>query len=177
MKKRLSNALQIAFILFGVLALTGFAAVGPVHAQTFGKVSPPLADNTSFLTVEQAAAMGIKPGIPSQNGQIPTITAMPEGSVVPQSAHGCNKNVCITVTGKKLHVSLWQTTGYSRAAICTFAAYWANGRIIATSNEICARSATLYYSYLKNPGNFPNHTQLCNTWISISGKPCETVHS
>jgi hypothetical protein len=180
MNKGFSKVLLIAFVLFSTLSLSGLALAGPVNAQPLGKAPSHtimISGNATFLTVEQGAALGIKPGMAGPNGVVPTIRVLSKGSIIPNSASGCNQNVCIYVTGSKLHVSDWSTTGYDANPTCTYAAYWVAGKVKATSNEVCGGSDTEYVSDWNDPGNFPNHTQLCNTWLHISGKPCETVHS
>jgi hypothetical protein len=99
----------------------------------------------------------------------------------PMSASGCNSNVCIYVGGTGLIVNSWETTGYyggTKNPFCTYAAYWAPTNVLyETSVSVCAGPGT-YYSYLPSaPVWFPNNTQICNTFVGISGKPCKTVHS
>jgi hypothetical protein len=144
-----------------VVASASPAISAKVHSYSVG-------ENASFLVAGQAATNGIKPGKPDRNGKIPTITAT-STRLHPNSASGCNASVCINVVGSGLHVDKWTTTGYSTEPICTYAAYWVNGVIEATSEEVCGTSFTHFTSWWDNPGYFVNITQLCNTWIQIGG--------
>ncbi len=174
MQKGLAKILLIAVVLFGLVALNGFTAVRSVHAQVPGNASSldKSAEDTSF----QAAALGIKPGMADANGQIPTIS-MESGSVQPDSASGCNKDVCIYVTGSGLHVSKWETTAYFSSGSCSIAAFWVNHRLTHTSDLICHPTGGWYHYTWSNPGNFADNTKVCNTWTHRDGEPCETVHS
>jgi hypothetical protein len=180
MNKRLVKVLLIASILCGTMAFAGFTAVGPAHAQTYKEIQSHAAltaGNTSFLTVAQGRVLGVRPGMAGKNGKVPTITARQTGGIVPNSASGCNLDVCINVIGRGLTVSNWFTTAFDADPTCTFAAYWANGAVIATSNELCGGAFTDYSSEWADPGDFADGTQVCNSWVTISGFPCETIHS
>lgn len=167
---------MLPFLLVG-----GFSFLPTALAE--GASQPPAPENAvnnltrnGFLTMDQAARLGIKPGKPGRNGTVPGIKAE-SGGVHADSASGCNQSVCIQVYGSGLHVDEWDTDGYSSEPICTFAAYWVNGDIEATSDWICGGTFTTYYSWWVDPGWFIQNTQLCNDWISISGRPCVTVRS
>lgn len=102
--------------------------------------------------------------------------ASPAPSLIsPASASGCNQSVCIYVTGSGTHVTRWSTTAVLPSWMCTFAEYWANGELVYVGNTKCGSKGDEVMSYWSNPGDFPVGTQLCNTWIGIAGKPCETI--
>jgi hypothetical protein len=125
----------------------------------------------------QQRSSELHPDMPGPNGTHPVARVEKRGGVTPDSASGCNQSVCINVVGSGLYVSDWSTTAYPSTYVCSYAAYWANGIVIATSNEVCGNQNDVFYSDWNNPGYFPNNTQVCNTWLQIAGKPCETVYS
>ncbi len=97
------------------------------------------------------------------------------GVVIPESASGCNLDVCISVTGSGTHVTDWNTQGYwDGGYICTHSHYWW-GLPIRTGSGACG-AAGVFFSDWHQALDFPNNSQLCNTWDIIPGKPCETVH-
>ncbi len=96
-------------------------------------------------------------------------------SISPQTARGCNQNVCIYVEGSGTQVTYWSTTAALPASMCTVANYWANGVLLYEGNTKCGSSGGQVSSYWSNPGRFAAGTQLCNTWTGIPGKPCETI--
>lgn len=59
--------------------------------------------------------------------------------------------------------------------MCTYAGYWVAGVLLATSDFICGNGN--FWSYAAPARYYINGTKLCNTWVSIAGKPCITVHS
>lgn len=95
--------------------------------------------------------------------------------VTPLTASGCNQRVCIYVTGSGTRVTWWSTTAVLPSSMCTFAEYWANGALVYEGNTKCGSAGGEVSSYWPHPGYFATGTQLCNTWIGVPGKPCETV--
>lgn len=91
-----------------------------------------------------------------------------------QDASGCNGAVCIWLTGSGLQLDNWETRGYPDSYWCSYARFWRNGQVIATSNTACGDSGTVFYSSYGS-GWYPDGTQLCNTWTDLPGKPCQTV--
>ena len=163
-----------------LLAATMPALATPTELPEQLVVTP---DNFSTLTQQELAAAGITPGMRAPNGDQPEVRILPKGrnsdgggpSI--QSAFGCNKSVCIGLTGQGLIVDKWETWADGDLPTCTFAAYWANGQVIATSNEVCGGVNAQYYSWWNQPGMFADGTQACNTWVNIAGKPCKTIHA
>jgi len=125
----------------------------------------------------QAKSSTLRPDMAGPNGTHPVARVEKRKGVTPASANGCNQSVCISVVGSGLYVSDWSTTAYPSTYVCSYAAYWANGVVIATSNEVCGNQNNVFYSDWNNPGYFTNNTQVCNTWLQIAGKPCETIYS
>lgn len=103
----------------------------------------------------------------------PAADAAPPTS--PQTASGCNQDVCIYVEGSGTQVTYWSTTAALPASMCTVAKYWANGALVYEGNTKCGSSGGHVFSYWSNPGYFAAGTQVCNTWTGIPGKPCETI--
>ncbi|HLZ57649.1 MAG TPA: hypothetical protein VKR06_11930 [Ktedonosporobacter sp.] len=172
LRKLVPLILCAGFLMCGVLAGNASAT----NQALSHSPAVPIGDHSLLLTVAQGAALGMRPGMRGKNGEIPTIKALPKGSRLPKSASGCNQSVCISITGRKLSVRDWLTTGSADGATCTYAVFWANG-LAATSNEICGPAGTIYSSDWSNPGSFPNQTKVCNSWVAIGGFACETIHS
>jgi hypothetical protein len=130
------------------------------------------------MSPAQLATYGIKPGL--HGVHVVTATAA-SGGVRPLDASGWNQNVEIivkSVGGHGLTVNDWETIADPGTYVCTWANYWLQpGSILwASSNEVCG---TAFYSNANGtlPFTFVNGEQLCNSWISVAGYPCETVHS
>jgi hypothetical protein len=93
------------------------------------------------------------------------------------SASTCSDAICIFVVGSGLNVSNWSTTAYISKNQCSTAKFLVDGIEVASGVRTCGSAGDELESVWSDPGNFPNGTQLCNTWTGISGKPCATVHS
>jgi hypothetical protein len=96
---------------------------------------------------------------------------------IPMSASTCSDAICIFVVGSGLNVSNWSTTAYISKNQCSTAKFLVDGIEVASGVRTCGSAGDELESVWSDPGNFPNGTQLCNTWTGISGKPCATVHS
>jgi hypothetical protein len=105
----------------------------------------------------------------------PASSAGAAPSITPQTASGCNQDVCIYVEGSGNQVTYWSTTTALPASMCSVAKYWANGVLVYEGNTKCGSSGAQVFSYWSNPGYFATGTVLCNTWTGIPGKPCETI--
>jgi hypothetical protein len=168
-------AATAAAILVPVFAVSG-AQAGASPAAT-AVTQPGIAgpNGTVPLAWVQATTAGLQPDMAGPNGTHPVARVEKRNGVTPASASGCNLSVCINVVGSGLYVSDWSTTAYPSTSVCSFAAYWANGVVIATSNQVCGNQNTVFYSDWNNPGFFTNNTQVCNTWPQIAGRPCEII--
>jgi hypothetical protein len=128
------------------------------------------------MTIEQAAKLGIHPGMPGPNGTIP-IVKLSTLKIQPADAYGCNQSVCITVTGQGRFVQAWDTKAYFANYTETFAIYWLNGKVETTSRSFYAVPGDWAYVDFAPEEYYPNNSQVCNTWFAHSGKPCETIQS
>jgi len=177
-------------------------AQGTAAAPTKGTVitlpsgkSVTLPKNWSQMTIGDLANLGIHANMrPSKALRaqlahrgiyLPAMAAAPSASARPAlgqgitltSAYGCNKSVCISLTGSGWVIDNWYTTAYDAVATCTYAAYWLFGGIYATSNTVCSGANSDYYSDLGYGISTLGNTNACNTWVHIAGKPCEYVHN
>lgn len=149
-----------------------------VVAGTPLKMSPAMAAKVSspkgFATLSpgELAAVGIGPGMHEKG--VPAATAG-GGGVIPMSSSGCNSLVCIYITGTGLKVTDWDTSAGYYSYLCTYAAFWNGSRILTTSNTVCTTGP--FFAVWGVTRNYVPGTQLCNTWVGISGRPCETIHS
>lgn len=128
------------------------------------------------LSAAQLAGAGIRPGMAPPDGTKISAKFTPGATVTPNSASGCSGRVCIYVFGSGLHVDDWDTSATNSSYLCTYAGYWVAGVLTGTSNVVCGDSGQ-FWAYWTPARYYINGTQLCNTWLSLSGKPCETVHS
>lgn len=136
--------------------------------------------NWKGLTRAQLASAGIFPGRSYSATDAPV--ARSRYHVTPDTGSGCNFNVvagsmCIYVYGTGLRTTSWDTSVANPLGIdtCTFAGYWANNRLLTTSNEVCGNGA--FWAYDNGTVTWPNQTKLCNTWVNFNGEPCLVVHS
>lgn len=97
-------------------------------------------------------------------------------AIAPRSAYGCNQDVCISIIGNGTFVKSWATSAYPNYAYrCTWANYWANGKLLLSGALQC-RSDYYYYSNAIIGTQVKAGSQVCNTWFGIPGKPCESIH-
>jgi hypothetical protein len=170
-RSRRLRAILGAFAATGALVATvgvGSASATPSSSSpSQAPASPTSTSNPSTATHD------------THHGTQPTIKKISDSSVVGLSATGTNGAVTIILTGSGLIVNDWTTTAMVTTN-CAQAFFQENGSTINSSGLLCAGSGT-YSSDWSNPGPdggfFPNNTQLCNTWLNQSGRPCETVHS
>jgi len=125
------------------------------------------------LTVAQLAAVGIHPGM----GKFPP-KANSKQQVVPASASGCdynslNNSMCIYIYGYSLQVTEWDTSVTISSYRCSYAGYWVNSSLVATSNTVCGQNGALWGYWAPNKRMGPG--QACNTFVGIAGRPCETL--
>jgi hypothetical protein len=94
----------------------------------------------------------------------------------PDSAFGCNQDVCISIAGNGTYVAYWATAAFPTYGYrCTDPYYWSAGRIIYTGPPQC-RASSYYQSAAYVSDNWAtSNVQVCNTWAGIPGKPCETI--
>ena len=153
-------------------------------------VQASMAAHNNTLTQGEAQRLGVRPdtvyidtpqvqtlhaAVHSAHRSAKTITTS-SSAVHPDSASGCNFDVCIEVIGSGLQVDNWNTFAYPTGYQCSFAAYWEDGEIAFTGEEIC--SDGLLETFASDfDGLFDDGEQVCNTWVAIPGKPCETIHS
>jgi hypothetical protein len=125
-----------------------------------------------FVGLNGPGAVAATPRSASVAGQ-PNLLIGP----LPQTADSCSGAVCIYVFGTGLNVSDWYTTVRLSKSMCSTAAFLDDGIEIASGESTCGSSGDVLESNLGAAGDFPNETQLCNTWSGVSGEPCITVHS
>lgn len=125
---------------------------------------------------EQATRLGVAV-ISPPSAEYAGVAKLGSKSVSPMDSSGCSVDVCIYLTGTNGVVRGWSTNGFYRSTGSTFAAYWRSNIIIGTSDGVYAPRPGLVVSRWAS-GNlyFSQPAQLCNTWVGIAGKPCETAY-
>lgn len=100
----------------------------------------------------------------------------------PQSAFGCNGDVCIDLDGNGLYLNYWKTQATGNEG-CVQADYRidtsSTSRRVNLSPYICSTrsGAGVYYDTWDFPPKFADPSTVCNRWTKIAGYPCKTVHS
>lgn len=95
--------------------------------------------------------------------------------VTPDSASGCNQDVCIQIVGSSNKVNDWDSQAYwDGSYLCTRSRFYANNNLIRTGTVVCG-GAGVFYTYWTPNKYFPSPTLACNRWTSIPGYPCETI--
>lgn len=169
--------LMVAAVPAGAASSTS-AATGIVNVQGAKHVvSASLAHKINSgewrgLRTADLAKAGIHPNMALPNG---TKIQASTGGAHTDSASGCSGRVCIYVFGTGLHVDDWDTSATNSSYLCTYAGYWVAGVLTGTSNVVCGSGD--FWAYWTPARYYINGTRLCNTWLNLSGKPCETVHS
>jgi hypothetical protein len=115
----------------------------------------------------------------AQVRELPLSLRSQVASIKPDSAEGCNQNVCLQVTGSGTYISNWNTWAFGNVG-CTHALYLEDGALWLESLAICPTSSSdgVYYFYLNIDGSpFDADTTVCNNWVSkpINGFPCEEI--
>jgi hypothetical protein len=128
------------------------------------------------LTASQATQLGVQPDtVYIDTPQVRALHATADAAQpIADSASGCNQDVCIEVIGSGLTVDNWNTVAYYSG--CSYAVYWEDNEIAFTGEEVCGDSPLETFAS-DFSGEFDNGEQVCNTWIDVAGKPCETIHS
>jgi hypothetical protein len=170
--RRFARSTRWALSLASVSAM-GLVLLLPVGASAEAAQST-ATQHVAFMTVAQGAALGIAPGRPGPNGTTPVVKPL---GIQPDSASGCNQDVCIYVYGQGRFVQEWDTTAYFPNGTESFAIYYLNGSVLTTSNSFYASPGQWYETYWTPEEYFPNNSQVCNSWWANAGHPCETVHS
>ncbi len=177
-------ALVIPFAATGASAADRTPEPTAVAHIDSAAVAQSIADHDGVLTTSEAARLGLQPDTvyldTQQARDLHAALVAAAGSKLstmqPANASGCSTEVCIEVIGKGLTVSNWNTFGYTTGNMCSYAAFWEGGIVAFTGAVVCGDGVleTLTAGY-DEP--FDNGEVLCNTWLLIGGKPCETIHS
>jgi hypothetical protein len=97
------------------------------------------------------------------------------GRVIPRSASGCNKDVCINIEGESVFVDDWNTQAYySGEYVCTYSNFYVNGKDIREGTFVCGGAGVFFTDWAAKK-TYGNGTQLCNQWHNLPGRACETI--
>lgn len=124
---------------------------------------------------DELDALGIAPG---EHGILEaTVGSSTRSSgMQPASAHGCNGRVCITIDGTGWVVAGWSTSLTPDHNGPTRANFWEGSTLSAQTDTFSVDTSKDYWAKLNLSMRFSADIQLCNTWDSFSGRPCEFVH-
>jgi hypothetical protein len=141
-----------------VVAHAGVVMVTGPHGERAGWVSQ------TYLKAHPDAIPGIKVTFPSN------------GPVVPDSASGCDLDVCIEVDGASTTVTGWVTTAYGNTGCANAYFAWNQGYYVGPTVCPSGSGSGVYYDSTGPTGYFPNGDQLCNYWYNgPPGEPCEYI--
>lgn len=192
------------FTLMTVLTVVFFAALSGTASAADGDPSPfvrppgwtgptagtviTLPDNTRAtlpkdwpdMTISDLEAIGLRPGMTSSWGPRVVDRYFPSSGLQPYNAYGCDGWVCIQVISPSndgLTVSNWYTSADNPGGyVCTYSAYWDSlTHIFDTGTSVCGWSPGQFRGSLTYPVRHPYNWTACNTWVHISGKPCESI--
>lgn len=153
----------------------GDPVAGTVLNLPGGKTAK-LPKNFSDMTVTDMAKIGI---VPNMGGGGSSKSSFQKASrISPANAEGSDGDVIIYLFGSGTRLDNWETHALWRGgAGTTFAAYWCGyNTICQTGSNVYPTAPGWLYGYRSDlPGIFPSGMQLCSTWISVSGKPCEVI--
>lgn len=149
--------------------------VGPLSANS-GKVEVRTTNGTAGWVSDEylKAHPDAIPGMtydPSSTGPV-----KPDGAMQPDSASGCDLNVCINIDGDSTLVTNWTTTAYGNTRCAN--AYFAYHAAYNVGPTVCpdGGSQGVYYDSTGPTGYFPDGDQLCNYGQNgPSGEPCEYI--
>lgn len=149
-------------------------------------VKASLAAHQGVLTTSEADRLGVRPNtlyidtpaVRAAAASVRTVAGTgavrPNTVAQPASHTGCNSDVCIEVNGTGLWVNYWNTWAFPPEEYCSYADFWQDGELAFTGADLCG---TYMETDATMETDYDNHTDLCNTWSGISGKPCAEVHS
>ncbi|MFC1420063.1 hypothetical protein [Streptacidiphilus cavernicola] len=200
LRMRILGIAAASCLAVAVAALPNVAAAAPASATSQANggstlnmtaIRASIASHNGTLTMAEASRLGIKPNtqyantplaatlhralIKSGTGGGADPASIQPSTVRPMDAAGCAGKVCIGITGKGLHVDSWITSADVSAYQCSFGGFWEDGGLIDTGPEVCDSNGVLWNQALDV--DFSEDTHVCNSWLNISGKPCEEVHS
>ncbi len=155
---------------------------GPRYRATFVVF---VAFATLLMVLTSTTAFASTPSTPTLTGSVA------HGTAIPESAHGCNQAVCISVcnnsscTGHGLYIDHVIGTGVSTSRRgCVVGQMLVRGAVREQTNVFCwanpPNSLEYLYSYYHVGYNINNGSQVCVKFKGIGapkGEPCETVHS
>ncbi|MGW7260525.1 hypothetical protein [Streptomyces sp. NPDC054834] len=101
--------------------------------------------------------------------------------VGPASAHPCDDQVCMDITGTGLTVDKWTSTAAGNVGCTIATGDWLHGTTYGAKHSglICSDSSGpgIYYWAHGPKGHYPNGTEVCTYWDEISGYPCAEIHN
>jgi hypothetical protein len=153
------------------------ASVGFVSYANLGSMSP------SFIRQAENGIAHLSPALRATAmahlpASLHTQAEQAVNAIRPDSASGCNQNVCISVVGSGRTVNEWNTQAFGDAG-CINALFWRNSSLYFLSpKKICSNGQEgVYYYYYDAQALMNNGDKLCNTWTNIAGRPCETIEA
>lgn len=129
----------------------------------------------ALSVLAMAPAIASASPAPTANHHI-TVQVLKRVLPTPESAYGCNSDVCIYVNGSGNWVNYVDAYAYPPAYVCSHAKLYKNNALYKSGPTICINGPSQYgVTYFPIDRNFSYGTVLCVEWTNISGRPCETV--
>jgi hypothetical protein len=145
-----------------------------VHTPVNGAVAPITLTGPAGTLVVSWHATTVRPT--SVAAAKTEASATPAIGVQPNSASGCNQDVCIQINGYSNYISYWGTTGFNDGPLCSWPDWWYALNVVATTDILCVDDAGVFIGdWYPNRRFTPNPATACNSWWAINGFPCETV--
>lgn len=156
-------------------AIALFASAAPASAASAGKQSPSVSLSPAVSGSHQVPRAEVF----YMKTRYGTVTygwrPFRKSDRIPESASGCNIDVCIDVQGDSIFVDDWNTQAYySGAYVCTYSIFYASGRDIRQGTFVCGGAGVFFTDWPAHK-TYANGTELCNKWRNIPGTPCITI--
>lgn len=189
MRTRLSVLCWLAALLLGAFIAPAAATAAPaaspattaLHANPVAPAAAP--PNTHVHRPTNGAIAPVEVNTPdgkvvvSWHAASKPQTVPQSSTVTPDSASGCNQDVCIQIRGYSNYISYWGTTGFNDGPVCSWPDWWFPSQtVVATADILCVDSAGVFVGdWYPNRKFTPNPALACNSFWGIPGFPCEMI--
>jgi hypothetical protein len=132
------------------------------------------AATSAFAAPAAPARAGVQHTVTTKYGTVAYGWRPVTATVKPNSAHSCDVDVCMQITGHSNFVDDWDTQAYwDGAYICTRAKFLLNSIVVLLGQVYCGGGGgpvIFYYDWVPNK-YFPAPSLAGNQWTGIPGFP------
>jgi hypothetical protein len=171
LRRRASVTALVA--LFGI-ALATAAGAAPALAQT--APGSDIVVSTGGDAAQAPQPAGARGPFVATSAAGTLVYGWRPAGVRPNSASGCNQEVCLQVIGYSNYISRWSTQGFNDGPICSWPDWWYALNVVATTPILCVDDPGVFFAdWYPNRKFTPNPGSACNSWWGINGFPCIIV--